>query len=141
MCATFARDVVFPTPLIPTNRIRNGCCTFFFSFIRSKRSIFSVPSNSAETIDIKESRTNFSISFLSIFRPINFSFRSDFTESMTSIATSDSRRAISRSDKAPSTSFSFSSFSPRLFTVLENAPRSLSNISYSTFCEDWACIS
>ena len=61
-------------------------------------------------------------------------------ESITSVATSDSKSAISNSKRISSTSFSLSSFSPRLFAALENALRSLSNIVYPEFGGDIDCI-
>ena len=69
----------------------------------------------------KLSFTNFSISFLSTLVPISLFFKSDFISSITSLATSDSSNDISSSNKISSMSFSFSSFSLRLFAALENA--------------------
>ena len=128
--ATLANEVVFPVPLIPTNKIKKGWPCFFFSLIFSKRSYSPASSNNLDIDEIKLSFTNFSISFLSTFEPINFSLRSDFIESITSVATSDSNKEISSSKRISSMSFSLSSFSPRLFAALENALRSLSNIVY-----------
>ena len=51
-------------------------------------------------------------------------------ESITSIATSDSKRLISSSNKTDSISFSFSSFSLNPFETSENAFFRLSNIVY-----------
>ena len=132
--------MVFPVPLIPTNKIKNGCPCFFFSSICPNRSIFPTASNIAEILEIKLSLTNFSISFLATLEPINFSFKSDFIESITSVATSDSKRAISKSKRIFSISFSLSSFSPRLFAAFENALRSLSNMIYPDCWEDMDCI-
>ena len=139
--AILAKEVVFPVPLIPTNKIKKGCPCFFFSLIFSKRSIFPAVSNSIEILEIKLSLTNFSISFLSTFEPINFDFKSDLIESITSVATSDSKRAISNSKRISSISFSLSSFSPRLFAAFENALRSLSNMGYPDFGVGTDCIS
>ena len=131
--ASFAKEVVFPVPLIPTNTIKNGCSFFFFSSIFSKISISPTLSNRLEIIEIRLSLTNFSISFLSTLEPINFSFKSALIESITSPATSDSSREISSSKRISSISFSFSSFSPKLLAALENALRRLSNIFYPIF--------
>ena len=141
MYATLAKDVVFPVPLIPTNKIRKGCPCFFFSFIFSKRSICPTASNIAEIFEIKLSLTNFSTSFRSTFEPINFSCKLDLMESITSVATSDSKSAISNSKRISSISFSLISFSPRLFAAFENALRSLSNMHYHAFGGDAVCIS
>ena len=59
--AILANEVVFPVPLIPTNKIKKGCELFFFSLIFSNRSIFPAASNNAEIFEIKLSLTNFSI--------------------------------------------------------------------------------
>ena len=131
ICAIFASDVVFPVPLIPTNKIKKGCPCFFFSFIFSNQINFFAASNKAEILEIKLSLTNFSISCLSTLEPISFSFKSDLISSITSPATSDSKREISNSKRMDSMSFSFSSFSPRLFAASENALRSLSNMLLS----------
>ena len=128
ICATLAKEVVFPVPLIPTNKIKKGWPVFFFSLILSNKSIFPASSNKEEMLEIKLSLTNFSISFFATLEPINRSFKSDLIESITSLATSDSINAISSSNRISSMSFSLSSFSPRLFAALENALRSLSNI-------------
>ena len=130
ICATLASDVVFPVPLMPRNKIKNGCPCSFFSLIFAKRSISPALSKCVEILEIRLSLTNFSISFLSTLEPISFSFKSFLIESITSVATSDSKRAISNSNKMSSISFSLSSFSPKLFAALENALRSLSNIVY-----------
>ncbi len=93
-----------------------------------KRSTLPASSNSPDMVRMRLSRTNASIEFLSAFAPISLDFRSPFIESITSVATSDSRSAISSSNKTSSMSFSFSSFSPKLFETFENAPVSFSNI-------------
>ncbi len=139
-CATFAKEVVFPVPLIPTNKIKKGFPCFFFSLIFANKSYVPAVSNNAEMLEIRLSLTNFSISFLSTLEPINFSLRSALIESITSVATSDSKRDISNSKRISSMSFSLSSFSPRLFAALENALRSLSNMFYPDFGCCIACI-
>ena len=120
-------------PLIPTKTIKKGWFCLFFSSIFSKISILPALSNKLEILEIKLSLTNFSISFLSILEPINFSFKLELMESITSPATSDSKRETSSSKRILSISFSLSSFSPRLFATLENALRRLSNIIYPKF--------
>ena len=128
MYASFAREVVFPVPLIPTNRIKNGCPLLFFAFINSKRSIFPALSKREEMLAIRLFLTNCSISFLATLEPTNLFFKSVFMESITSLATSDSSKDISKSKRICSMSFSLSSFSPKLLAALENALRSFSNI-------------
>ena len=69
-----------------------------------------------------------SISFLSTLTPMSCFLRSDFIESITSMATSDSINEISNWNKISSMSFSFNSFSLKLLAALENAVRKFSNI-------------
>ena len=134
MCATFASVVVFPVPLIPTNRIRNGSPDAFFLLIISKRSTRPAESKSDDMLEIRLDFMASVILDFSTLEPIRSFFRSAFIESITSLATSDSRRAISSSNSTSSMSFSFSSFSPRLFATPANAPRSLSNMPSLAVC-------
>ena len=129
MCAILASVVVLPVPLIPTNNMRNGLPWIFFALIKLIRSTVPAASNSEDMLEIMLLLTNFSISFLSTLEPISLPFKSDFIESTTSLATSDSNKEISSAKRTSFMSFSFSSFSPRLFAASENALRSLSNIA------------
>ena len=128
MCATFASDVVLPVPLMPTNNMRNGSPFSFFSLILPKRSTRPAESNSDDMLDIRLDLMVSCMADFSTFVPMRSLFRSAFIESMTSLATSDSKSDISSSNRTSSMSFSLSSFSPRLFATPANALCSLSNM-------------
>ena len=111
MCATLAKDVVFPVPLIQGIKLEMVVLVpFFINF--SKRSISPAHQN-VQICKIKLSFTNFSISFYN-FRANQF-FKIIFDGIITLIATSDSKSEISNSKRISSMSFSLSSFSPKLF--------------------------
>jgi len=100
-------------------------------------SIFPAASNRFEMFSRKLCFTIFSIFSFSTVAPISFFLRSDFIESITSVATSDSINAISSSKRTSSISFSFSSFCPKLFVAEENAFLSFSNIMYAFIALDY----
>ena len=110
-----------------------GSPVSFFFEIFSKRSIVPAPSKRPDIISMRLVLTKFSISCLSTLVPMSFSFNSDLIESITSVATSDSKRDISSSNKISSMSFSFSSFSPKLLATFEKADFRLSNIMIPIF--------
>ena len=87
-------------------------------------------SNIPEIFSIRLFLTKSAISFLFTALPIRFAFRSDFILSITSVATSDSKREISSSYNTSSISFSFSSFSLKLLAAFENALPNFSNIFF-----------
>ena len=129
--AILAIVVVFPVPFIPTNKIMHGSCGSVFDFMFDNISTDPASSNIPEIISIKLFLTKSAISFLFTVLPTRFAFRSDFILSITSIATSDSKREISSSYNTSSISFSFSSFSLKLLATFENALPNFSNIFFS----------
>ena len=128
--AILATVVVFPVPLIPTNRIRYGSCGSVFDFMFDSMSTDPASSNMLEIFSVRLFLTKSSISFLLTLLPTSFVLRSDFILSITSVATSDSKREISSSDNTSSISFSFRSFSLKLLAAFENALPSFSNIIF-----------
>ena len=122
--------VVFPVPLIPTNRIRYGSCGSVFDFMPDNISTEPASSNMLEILSIRLFCIKPSISFLLTLLPTSFAPRSDFISSITSVATSDSKREISSSDSTSSISFSFRSFSLKPLAAFENASPSFSNIIF-----------
>ena len=128
--AILAIVVVFPVPFIPTNKIMHGSCKSVFDFMFDNMSTIPASSNIPEILSIRLFLTKSSISFLFTVLPTNFVFRSDFISSITSIATSDSKREISSSCNTSSISFSFSSFSLKLLAAFENALPNFSNIVF-----------
>ena len=131
MWATFARLVVLPVPLIPTKTTTYGPAPdSFLEAIRPGRSTVPASSNIDDISPDRLAETNSETCLRAMVAPTSLPFRSALTASMTSTATSDSSRDISSSTSAPSTSFSASSFSPRLLATFENAERRLSNMPH-----------